>query len=128
MAEIITNIGDTIKKNDEVTEILAVVKDKIVDIKNVDSRLDTLNKNIVTSDPIQQYLQSEEYITSTLEVLASKIISEVVENKDIQKLVDNLHINLGQDTKLIPSAADKLKFDVARAEAALKGFVLPLNK
>lgn len=39
-----------------------------------------------------------------------------------------MHINLGQDTKLIPSAADKLKFDVARAEAALKGFVLPLNK
>ncbi len=45
-----------------------------------------MNKNIVTLDPIQQYLQSEEYITSTLEVLASKIISEVVENKDIQKL------------------------------------------
>ncbi|EER21937.1 hypothetical protein REIS_1126 [Rickettsia endosymbiont of Ixodes scapularis] len=87
-----------------------------------------MNKNIVTPNPIQQYLQSEEYITSTLEVLASKIISEVVENKDIQKLVDNLHINLGQDTKLIPSAADKLKFDVARAEAALKGFVLSLNK
>ncbi|AAY61540.1 hypothetical protein RFEPED_0109 [Rickettsia felis str. Pedreira] len=131
MAEIITNINDTIekiKKSDEVTEISAAVKGKIVDIKNVDSRLDTLNKNIVTPDPIQQYLQSEEYITSTLEVLASKIISEVVENKDIQKLVDNLHINLGQDTKLIPSAADKLKFDVARAEAALKGFVLPLNK
>ncbi|WP_016916778.1 hypothetical protein [Rickettsia honei] len=128
MAEIITNIDDTIKKNDEVTEILAAVKDKIVDIKNVDRRLDTLNKNIVTSDPIQQYLQSEEYITSTLEVLASKIISEVVENKDIQQLVDNLHINLGQDIKLIPSVADKLKFDVARAEAALKGFVLPLNK
>ncbi|CEO17752.1 hypothetical protein RMONA_06995 [Rickettsia monacensis] len=131
MAEIITNIDDTIekiKKNDEVTEISAAVKGKIVDIKNVDSRLDTLNKNIVTPDPIQQYLQSEEYITSTLEVLASKIISEVVENKDVQKLVDNLHINLGQDTKLIPSAADKLKFDVARAEAALKGFVLPLNK
>ena len=128
MAEIITNIDDTIKKNDEVTEILAAVKDKIVDTKNVDSRLDTLNKNIVTPDPIQQYLQSEEYITSTLEVLASKIISEVVENKDIQKLVDNLHINLGQDTKLVPSAADKLKFDVARAEAALKGFILSLNK
>ncbi|WP_064428886.1 hypothetical protein [Rickettsia sp. Tenjiku01] len=128
MAEIITNIDNTIKKNDEVTEILAAVKDKIVDIKNVDRRLDTLNKNIVTSDPIQQYLQSEEYITSTLEVLASKIISEVVENKDIQKLVDNLHINLGQDIKLIPSVADKLKFDVARAEAALKGFVLPLNQ
>lgn len=127
MAEIISNIDDTIKKNDEVTEILAAVKDKIVDIKNVDRRLDTLNKNIVTPDPIQQYLQSEEYITSTLEVLASKIISEVVENKDIQKLVDNLHINLGQDIKLIPSVADKLKFDVARAEAALKGFVLPLN-
>lgn len=87
-----------------------------------------MNKNIVTTDPIGQHLQSEEYIISTLEVLASKIISEVVENKDIQKLVDNLHINLGQDTKLIPSAADKLKFDVARAEAALKGFVLPLNK
>lgn len=131
MAEIITNIDDTIekiKKNDEATEISAAVKGKIVDIKNVDSRLDTLSKNIVTPDPIQQYLQSEEYITSTLEVLASKIISEVVENKDAQKLVDNLHINLGQDTKLIPSAADKLKFDVARAEAALKGFVLPLNK
>ncbi|MEG8230404.1 hypothetical protein O6R16_05075 [Candidatus Rickettsia tasmanensis] len=128
MVEIITNIDDTIKKNDEVTEILAAVKAKIVDIKNVDSRLDTLNKNIVTPDPIQQYLQSEEYITSTLEVLASKIISKVVENKDIQKLVDNLHINLGQDIKLIPSVADKLKFDVARAEAALKGFVLPLNK
>lgn len=45
MAEIITN-------NDEVTEILAAVKGKIVDIKNVDSRLDTLNKNIVTPDPI----------------------------------------------------------------------------
>ncbi|AFC71240.1 hypothetical protein [Rickettsia australis] len=131
MAEIITNINDTIekiKKNDEVTEISAAVKGKIVDIKNVNSRLDTLNKNIVTPDPIQQYLQSEEYITSTLEVLASKIISEVVEHKDVQKLVDNLYINLGQDTKLIPSAADKLKFDVARAEAALKGFVLPLNK
>ncbi|WCR57202.1 MAG: hypothetical protein PG979_001259 [Rickettsia asembonensis] len=53
-----------------------------------------MNKNIVTLDPIQQYLQSEEYITSTLEVLASKIISEVVENKDIQKLVNNLPINL----------------------------------
>ncbi|MEY4463188.1 MAG: hypothetical protein RLZZ81_159 [Pseudomonadota bacterium] len=131
MAEIVTNRDDTIekiKKNDEVTEISAAVKGKIVDIKNVDSRLDSLNKNIVTTDPIGQHLQSEEYITSTLEVLASKIISEVVENKDIQKLVDNLHINLGQDTKLIPSAADKLKFDVARAEAALKGFVLPLNK
>jgi hypothetical protein len=131
MAEIVTNRDDTIekiKKNDEVTEISAAVKGKIVDIKNVDNRLDSLNKNIVTTDPIGQHLQSEEYITSTLEVLASKIISEVVENKDIQKLVDNLHINLGQDTKLIPSAADKLKFDVARAEAALKGFVLPLNK
>ncbi len=110
MAEIITNINDTIekiKKNDEVTKISAAVKGKIVDIKDVDSRLDTLNKNIVTPDPIQQYLQSEEYITSTLEVLASKIISEVVENKDIQKLVDNLHINLGQDTKL---AFDKTIF------------------
>ena len=131
MAEIITNRDNTIekiKKNDEVIEISAAVKGKIVDIKNVDSRLDTLNKNIVTLDPIQQYLQSEEYITSTLEVLASKIISDVVENKDVQKLVDNLHINLGQDIKLIPSAADKLKFDVARAEAALKGFILPLNK
>jgi len=130
MAEVVTNRDDTIKKikkNDEVIEISAAVKGKIGDIKNVDSRLDTLNKNIVTTDPIGQHLQSAEYITSTLEVLASKIISEVVENKDVQKLVDNLYINLGQDKKLIPSAADKLKFDVARAEAALKGFVLPLN-
>ena len=131
MTEIITNMADTIekiKKNHEINDISAAVKGKIVDIKNIDSRLNTLNKNIVTPDPIEQYLQSEEYITSTLEVLASKTISEVVENKDIQKLVDNLHINLGQDIKLIPSAADKLKFDVARAEAALKGFVLPLNQ
>ena len=131
MTEIITNMADTIekiKKNHEINDISAAVKGKIVDIKNIDSRLNTLNKNIVTPDPIEQYLQSEEYITSTLEVLASKTISEVVENKDIQKLVDNLHINLGQDIKLIPSVADKLKFDVARAEAALKGFVLPLNK
>ncbi|AAU03912.1 hypothetical protein [Rickettsia typhi] len=130
MSAIITNINDSIqkmKKNDEMTELSAAVQGKIIDIKNVDSRLDTLNKNIVILDPIQQYLQSEEYITSTLEVLASNIISEVVENKDVQKLVDNLHINLGQVTKLMPSAADKFKFDIARAEAALKGFVLPLN-
>ncbi|AGJ01907.1 hypothetical protein [Rickettsia prowazekii] len=130
MSEIITNINDSIekiKKFEEITEISAAVQGKIIDIKNVDSRLDTLNKNIVILDPIQQYLQSEEYIISTLEVLASHIISEVVENKDVQKLVDNLHINLEQITKLIPSAADKLKFDIARAEAALKGFVLPLN-
>ncbi|WP_347938831.1 hypothetical protein [Rickettsia oklahomensis] len=128
MAEVVINRDDSIKKNDKVPEISATVKGKIADIKNVDSRLETLNKNIVTLDPIQQHLQSEEYIISTLEVLASSIISEVVENKDLQKLVDNLHINLEQDIKLIPSAADKLKFDVARAEAALKGFVLPLNK
>ncbi|ABV73545.1 hypothetical protein A1E_03025 [Rickettsia canadensis str. McKiel] len=130
MTGVVTNRGyhtETIKKNDEVTEISDVVKTKIVDIAKIDSRLDTLHKNIITLDPIQQYLQSEEYITSTLEVLASKIISEVVENKEVQKLVDNLHINLGQDIKLIPSVADRRKFDVARAEAALKGFVLPLN-
>lgn len=39
-----------------------------------------------------------------------------------------MHINLEQDKKLVPSVADKLQFDVARTEAALKGFVLPLNQ
>ncbi|HJD55099.1 MAG TPA: hypothetical protein LFW21_00205 [Rickettsia endosymbiont of Pyrocoelia pectoralis] len=107
--------------------ISPAVVGKITDIKNVDTRIDSLSKNIVTTDPIQQYLQSEEYITSTLEILASKIISEVVENKNVQKLVDNLHSNLAQNTKLEPSRADKLELNVAKAEAALKGFVLPLN-
>lgn len=103
------------------------VKGKIEDIKNVDGRLNTLNKNIISNDPIQKHLQSEEYISSTLEGLAGKIINEAVPNKDVQTLVDNLHANLAQDVNLLPSAADKLKFDIARVEAAVKGFVLPLN-
>ncbi|HJD55100.1 MAG TPA: hypothetical protein LFW21_00210 [Rickettsia endosymbiont of Pyrocoelia pectoralis] len=105
------------------------VRGKIEDIKNVDGRLNTLNKNIdPNNDIIQQHLRTEEYITSTLEGLAGKTINEAVTNEKIQELVDNLHNNLKQNLELLPNNADNLKFDVARAEAAVKGFALPLNK
>jgi|GEM_PF-2822840 len=117
-------------KDNQADALSGAVRGKIDDIKNVDGRLTTLNQNINSSEgPIKQHLQSEEYITSTLEGLAGKTINESLANEDIQNLVNNLHDNLDQNIKLLPKeAADKLKFDFARAEAALKGFALPLNK
>ncbi|MFY9590109.1 hypothetical protein [Rickettsia endosymbiont of Halotydeus destructor] len=109
---------------------IAKIEGQIQDIKNLPGRINTLIKNTeFINDLIEKHIRSNDYIISTIEGLGASTINKILSNDKIQKLVNNINNSLEQSIKLEVNEEEKgkLKLNLSKTEAALKGFILPLS-
>jgi hypothetical protein len=91
-------------------------------------RLDTYMSTAQNASRFDKQIIFNESALSVLEGLGSKIIRESIPEK-VESLVSSLHKHTTASAQLVTSdkEKDKLLLNAAKAEAALKGFVLPLS-
>lgn len=96
--------------------------------KRVNSYKDSLKA--LNHSPSEEKIQHLTGTLSVIEGLGSKVIRENLKNpQEFNKLIDTFHQNAEECFKLTndPKQIKDLKVNVAKTEAALKGFVLPLS-